>query len=72
MTGFMAPAAHQNEEQAIRAFSYDINSSEMNVIKANPEDFNLQLVGTYDTDTGEIAPLPIKILCDAGQFTRKE
>lgn len=71
MTGYMIPAFHQNDEQAKRAFAFDIQSNEMSLINANPEDFNLQKVGTYDTDTGTVEPLKVTILCDAGQFTRK-
>lgn len=72
MTGYMLPNFKYNDEQAIRDFGYDITSNEMSLIKANPADFNLQKVGTYDTDTGVIEPCKITILCDAGQFIRKE
>lgn len=72
LTGFMLPTFKQNDQQAIRDFGYDITSEQMNLINANPEDFNLQVIGTYDTDTGVIESLPITILCDAGQFTRKD
>lgn len=72
MTGFMVPSFQQNDEQAIRAFKYDLNSEDMNLIQANPEDFNLQKVGIYDTDTGIVEPVQIKILCDAGQLVRKD
>lgn len=71
MTGYMLPTFKQNDAQAIRDFGYDITSQEMNLIKANPEDFNLQKIGTYDNDTGVIEPCTITILCDAGQFTRQ-
>jgi hypothetical protein len=70
-TGYLIPAFYQNDEQAIRAFAHDIKSNEMSLINANPEDFNLQKVGLYNTDTGEVEPLTPKILCDAGQFVRK-
>lgn len=72
MTGFMQPQFYQNDGQAVRAFEYDITSQEMNLIKANPEDFNLQKVGTYDTDTGLVEPEQIKILCDAGVILRNK
>lgn len=72
MTGYLIPSFHQNEGQAVRAFENDLKSPEMSLIMANPQDFNLQLVGTYDTETGVIEPETIKILCDAGQFVRKE
>lgn len=72
MTGFMIPSFQQNDEQAIRQFGYDVTSTDMSLIKANPADFNLQKVGIYDTETGVIEPTKITILCDAGQFIRKE
>lgn len=70
LTGYMVPSYQQNDEQAIRAFAYDVTSQDMTLIKANPEDFNLQKVGIYDTDTGVVESTPITILCDAGQFLR--
>lgn len=72
MTGFMLPSFHQNKEQAIRSFEYDIKSPEMSLIKANPTDFNLQVVGTYDTETGVLEPSKIEIIADAGTLLRKE
>lgn len=71
LTGYMVPGFQQNDEQSIRAFAYDINSSEMSLINANPEDFNLQKIGTYDTETGLLEACPITILADAGQLLRK-
>ena len=49
MTGYLVPTFQQNDEQAKRAFSYDLTSEEMTLLKANPEDFQLEKVGTYDT-----------------------
>lgn len=71
MTGFMPPAAMENDEVAIRNFGYDVTSIDRNIINANPEDFNLQKIGTFDTELGEIAPIPIKIIADANQFMKK-
>ena len=65
LTGYMVPSYHQNDEQAIRAFSYDIESSEMSLIKANPDDFQLERVGYYDTDTGNVTSCDIVVLTTA-------
>ena len=72
LTGFMLPVFKSNDAQAIRDFGYDINSEEMNIINVNPTDFNLQKIGTYDTNTGVIEPTKIEIIADAGQFIRKD
>ena len=72
LTGFMLPTFKSNDAQAIRDFGYDINSEDMNIINANPADFNLQKIGTYDTNTGVIEPTKIEIIADAGQFIRKD
>lgn len=55
-TGYMMPVFHQNDGQAIRAFAYDVNSPEMNLIKANSDDFQLEHIGAYCTDTGALSP----------------
>lgn len=70
--GYMIPSFVQNDELAIRNFELDITSEEARAIKIHPENFNLQKVGEYDTDTGIITTLPIKVLVDAGTFVRKE
>lgn len=72
MTGYMVPSFQQNDEQAIRAFSYDLTGEEMNLIKANPNDFQLEKVGSYDTDTGQLEGCQPVILITAGTILRKE
>lgn len=71
MTGYMLPTFKMNDEQAKRDFAYDIISNDISLINANPTDFNLQKLGTYDTETGVIEPCKITILADAGQYVRK-
>ena len=65
MTGYMVPSYQQNDGQAARAFAYDINSPEMSLLKANPEDFQLERVGYFDTDTGDIEPCKHYIIATA-------
>ena len=71
MTGYMVPSFQQNDEQAVRAFAYDLNHEEMNLLKANPEDFQLEKVGVYDTNTGEVEPSEIEVLITAREILRK-
>lgn len=65
MTGYMVPSYQQNDEQAARAFAFDVNSSDMSLLKVNPEDFQLERVGYFDTDTGEIEPCKPVVICTA-------
>ena len=65
MTGYTVPSYQQNDEQAARAFAYDLNSVDMSLLKANPEDFQLECVGYFDTDTGEIEPCNPAVICTA-------
>lgn len=70
--GYMIPSFQQNDELAIRNFELDITSPEAKAINVHPEDFNLQKIGEYDTETGFIEPVKITVLVDAGSFIRKE
>lgn len=70
--GYMIPSFVQNDELSIRNFEIDITSPEARAINVHPEDFNLQKIGTYDTETGSFEPINPIILCDAGAFIRKE
>lgn len=72
MTGFMPVSTQENDQVAIRNFGYDVQSIDRNIINANPEDFNLQKLGTFDTLTGEIKSLQITIIADANQFLDKK
>ena len=71
MTGYMVPSYQQNDEQAARAFAYDLNSADMSLLKANPEDFQLERVGYFDTDTGTIEPCKPVVVCTA-VMTKKD
>lgn len=70
MTGYMVPSYQQNDEQAARAFAYDLNSPDMSLLKANPEDFQLERVGSFNTDTGEIEACKPEIICTASMLTK--
>lgn len=72
MVGYMIPSFCQNDQLAIRNFEIDITAPEARAINVHPEDFNLQKIGTYDTETGVLLPTTPTILVDAGSFVRKE
>ena len=71
-TGYMAPTGYQNHEVAKRAFALDINSAEMKLVQANPEDFQLEHIGHYNTETGELKEHKAEIICTAIEVLRKE
>lgn len=71
--GYLVPSFQPNDAIAIRNFEQDITGREAReVFHLHPEDFNLQKVGTYDTDTGMITPQTPVVLVDAGEYIRKE
>ena len=72
MTGYMVPSFQLNDEQAKRAFTYDLTQEDMTILKANPEDFQLEKVGEYDTDTGIVIPIKPEVLLTAGNIIRNE
>lgn len=72
-TGYLLPSFSQNDNVAIRSFALDVNNIEKTVLNVNPEDFNLQRIGSYDTDDGSIVSEPACIIVEAGMvLERKE
>lgn len=71
-TGYMAPTGYHNDEVAKRAFALDITSPEMKMIQANPEDFQLEHIGHYNTETGELKEHKAEIIITASEILRKE
>ena len=71
-TGYLIPSFYQNDEVAKRAFHHDVNSPDMSLISANPDDFQLEKVGSYNTETSELIDCKPVIVCCATQFVGKE
>lgn len=71
-TGYMVPAYQQSDEQARRMFAYDVNHAEMSVIKVNPDDFQLEKVGTFDTDTGHVTVQKPEVIVTARQVLQRK
>lgn len=57
---YMALQLHDNDDLAIRAFDFAMQSNEM--MKFRPEDFSLWFVGCYDSTTGVIEGRAPKII----------
>ena len=50
--GFNQPWCDKNDECAIRGFSYSMNNND--IMGFAPADFQLFLVGTFDSDKGDV------------------
>ena len=58
---FMQPTFIQDENEALRLFTYQINS--IDLWKANSSDYSLYKIGTYDQTTGTVIGItPEKII----------
>lgn len=64
--GFMSPIVRENENVAIRDFSIMVNGDKDNMLSVCPNDFELYLLGTFDTNSGLLVSLETpKFLCRA-------
>lgn len=72
LVGFGIPTAEQNEQTALRNFSYAANQKGT-LIYENSKDYSLYYVGEFNTDTGVFAGLPIpEKLVDANSVIDKK
>lgn len=53
MTGFLTPTFDYSDSTAIRNFSFAMNRKDT-LFNANPKDYDLFCVGSFDSDTGKI------------------
>lgn len=66
--GFMTPQMDQNDETAKRNFAYAVNNNP-GVIGFRPGDFDLYLVGKFESDSGLMEPVsPIVFVANGAQF----
>lgn len=56
-TGFMTPTVDLNSDSAIRNFAHSLSVSP-SVITSFSHDFDLYKLGTFDSDSGLVSPLP--------------
>lgn len=62
--GFLSPTVDQNDQTAIRNFSYAVNGNN-SMMNYSPGDFQLYKVGTFDSQKGTILPLvPIELVAE--------
>lgn len=64
LTGFMTPVLEQNEAVAVRNFSMacDRMKAESSVMAWKPSDFALYQIGSFDSESGLIAPVQPPVL----------
>lgn len=61
-TGFMTPQVDSNNETAKRNFAMAVNNNP-GVLGFRPGDYDLYMIGTYDTENGFLEPLnPIEFI----------
>lgn len=63
-TGFLSPTVDQNDETAKRNFAFMINNNP-GVIAFRPADFDLYLIGSFDSENGLMVPLsPVELIAN--------
>lgn len=73
MPVYMRPFTVPHKGAAIRGFMDAVNTPSDEPIYKHYRDFDLCLLGTFDEDTGEIAPLlPSPVILAAGVDVRQE
>lgn len=72
LTGYLTVAVEDNDDVAVRSVRHAIQNDPLCGLNANPSDFTLNKLGTYDTDTGVIVPCPVTVVCEVDSLVRKE
>ena len=63
--GFGSPFVDQSDATAIRGFSYAMND-EHGIMSFCPSDFDLYLLGDFDTESGVITPCGVPLMIVSG------
>lgn len=71
LVGFGMPIIRDNDAVASRSFEYDFNRDD-SPYRVHSEEYSLFHIGEYDTDTGDISPLPPRLVVCASDFSIKE
>lgn len=73
LVGFGPVMVENNEQTAVRGFSYSVNNAS-GMMGFAPKDYDLFYIGDFDTDTGVINPAPVPALVVNGSsvFGEKE
>lgn len=69
-TGFTNLSLDSNDDSAVRNFTHALTVSD-GLFQTFPQDFALLRLGSFDTDTGIITPVPLPVhLVDGAQVLR--
>ena len=69
--GFLTPQFEQNEPAAIRNFEHLV-SQKGNLVNFRPKDFDMYMIGEYETDSGEIQSCTPILIANGGDFDVEE
>lgn len=58
---YLNPYVAVNDDVALRQFAYAVSDGET-IMRANPDDFELHFIGTFNALTGEIVGIPDRIV----------
>lgn len=67
---YSPPQTYITTGQAERAL-YDAVHDQQSAIARHPEDYNLQEIGTYESETATLQQTAIHIICEAAQLINK-
>lgn len=68
---FFGVSTMQNEAVFIRNVSNVIENDKQSLLHSNTSDFDLYIVGEFDTETGVVEPA-LSFLCNAGSLVKKD
>lgn len=73
LVGFGPVMVENNEQTAVRGFSYAVNNAS-GMMGFSPKDYDLFYIGEFDTDTGVIvsAPVPALVVNGSSVYGDKE
>lgn len=64
---YLAPMVDQSDATAMRNFAHTILTSG-GTITTHPQDYDLYYLGDYDSDTGDLRPLPAILVVRGGDI----
>lgn len=65
--GFMTPTVDQNELSAIRNFKHACMNPD-SLMHTHPDEFSLYQIGEYESDTGVVTPILVKLVAEASDL----
>ncbi len=66
-TGYLSPTVDVNDSSALRNFRHAASRTE-SLFYTHPADYQLERIGSYDTDDGILVPEDHKLIARASDF----